>query len=65
MTCLCCVVEKTSEHPKLYCAVCQKYEDRIREMKLGILGQVIKKLAMSWIMPFLALLLHTVLSMTV
>ena len=33
MTCLCCVVEKTPEHPKLYCAVCQKYEDSIRGMK--------------------------------
>ena len=32
---------------------------------LGLLGQIIKKLAMSWIMPSLALLLHIVLSMTV
>ena len=31
---------------------------------LGLMGQVIKKLAMSWIMPPLALLLHIVLSMT-
>ena len=33
-------------------------------MVLGLLGRVIKKLATSWIMPSLALLLHMVLSMT-
>ena len=31
---------------------------------LGLLSRVIKKLAMSWLMPSLALLLHIVLSMT-
>ena len=33
MTWLSCVVEKMPEHLRLYCAVCQKYEDRLCEMK--------------------------------
>ena len=32
---------------------------------LGLVGRVIKRLAMSWIMPSLALLLHIGLSMTI
>ena len=43
-------------------------ENRIRGMKdfylLGLLGWVIKKIAMSWIMPSIALLLCILISMT-
>ena len=55
-------------HSELYCAVCQNYEDRNCEIKhflhAWITGLGYQKLAMSWIMPSLALLLQRVLSMT-
>ena len=56
-------------HSKLYCTVCQKYEDRICGKKhflcAWITGLwVIKKLAKSWIIPSSALLLLIVLSIT-
>ena len=65
-----CVVEKMPKHCIVSCIVClPKIEDRIRGMKyfyvLGLLGWVIKKLTISWIMPSLALLLYIVLSMTI
>ena len=62
-------LKRLRHHSKLYCAVCQKYEDRILGMQHFLCAwitelRVIKKLAMSWIMPSLALLLHIVLSVT-
>ena len=64
---LCGLNDTRASHSKLYC---QKYENRICGMKhllyiyaLGLLDWVVKKLAISWIMPSLALLLHKVLSM--
>ena len=72
MTWLHCVLEKMPEHcmySKLYCAVGQECEDRICGMKHFICARITglgnQKLAMSWTMPSLALLLHIVLSMTV
>ena len=68
MTWLRCVVEDARTlHSKLCCTtVCQKYEGRICGMKhylcIWITGSGNQKLAMSWIMPCLALLLHIVLS---
>ena len=53
---------------KFYCAIYQKMKTGYMKWStfyaLGLLGWVVKKLAMSWIMPSLALLLHIVLSMT-
>ena len=63
-TWLCCVVEKTTEQCIVSCIVLFA-----KNMKtgwstfyvFGLLFRVIKKLAMSWIMPCFALFLHTVL----
>ena len=71
MTWLHCVIEKIPQHcmvAMLYCAVWQKYEDRICGMNflcVWITGSGNQKLAIPWIMPSLALLLHIVFSMTV
>ena len=64
-----CVVEKMPEHCIVsYIALFAKnmktgYMEWSTFYVLGLLGRVIKKLAMSWIMPPLALLLHIVLSL--
>ena len=53
-------------HSKLYYLIAKNMKTGFVEWStfyvLGLLGQLIKKLAMSWIIPSLALLLHIVLS---
>ena len=64
------VIEKTPEHFIGSCIVLfaknvkTGYVEWSTIYVLGLLGQVIKKLAISWTIPSLALLLHIVLSMT-
>ena len=64
---LCCVVKKLPEHCIVSCIVLlikTGYMERRTFYVLGLLSVVIKKIAMSWTMASLALLLHSFLSMT-
>ena len=61
---LCCVVKNLPEHCIVSCIVLfakTGYMERRTFYMLGLLSLVIKKIAMSWTMASLALLLHSFL----